>query len=408
MILTTAEHEQQAAKAPPLRPPVSRIAIWAPLVAVLLLGLGLVYGIWHHIQQKREQEEFAKQTSGTSVEYKEARRESKARDLILPGNITAVQETTIYARANGYVARWLVDIGDEVKEGQLLAELATPEVDQQLAQAKDQLNTAQANFELARVTAQRWAELYAKKVVSHQEFDQYQSNYQASAATMSAAQANVRVLTETQGFKQVTAPFAGRITARKVDVGSLVSAGSGTAGTALYTLAMTDPLDIYVSVPQTNVPSIHDGLDVDLLVPEYPSRKFTAKVVRTAGALDPTSRTMLTEVEIPNKDGALYAGMYAQVKFSLPNPDGPLVIPANAFAFRVEGAQVATLTNDNKIHWQSLKMGRDFGTEMEVASGLEAGAKVVLNPTDDLKEGLQVQAKPADEKKPAQPAAGGQ
>lgn len=374
------------------------MAIWLPLLAVLFLALGLTYGVWRHVQKKHQQQEFARQTGGITVEFVPALRNRQPRDLVLPGNITAAQETTIYARASGFVERWLVDLGDVVKEGQLLAVLATPEVDQQLAQARQELNQAQANFELARVSAQRWRQMVERAVVSKQENDERQSQYSNSAGVVKAAEANVNRLLETQGFKNVVAPFAGRVTSRRIDLGSLVSAGSGSAGTPLFTLAQTDPLDIYVNVPQANVPSIKEGLTVQLLVPEYPDRKFEGKIVRNAGAIDPTSRTLLTEIEIPNHDGALFAGMYAQIKLTFEDEHTPLIIPANAFVFRLEGPQVATLTAENKIHWQNIKVGRDYGKEMEVVDGVEENARLVLNPTDDLKEGTAVEARPAEPK----------
>jgi len=191
----------------------------------------------------------------------------------------------------------------------------------------------------------------------------------------------------------VTAPFDGTITSRKIDVGSLVSQGSGTAGTVLFTLAQTDPLRIFVDVPQAEAPLIQVGMEAKILVQERANRDFTGKVTRTAGAIDPTSRTLLTEVEIPNHDGALFAGMYAQVKFTLTNSEAPISIPANAFVFRSDGAQVAVVTNENKIHWQQISVGRDFGTRMEALKGLEENARVVVNPTDDLTEGLAVDVK---------------
>jgi RND family efflux transporter MFP subunit len=396
MIYATQNHEEQATSKPPFRPPVRRIAIWAPLIVVLVLALGLIYGIWRHIQQERLQQQFAQQTSGVSVEYVELKREAKPHDLLLPGTINAVEITTIYARVNGYVARWLVDIGDLVKEGQVLLEIDTPELDQQLAQARQQLSQAEANFELARVTAQRWSELFQRLVVSKQDNDTKQSAYQASADAMNAAKANVAQLEETQAFKHVRAPFPGRITSRAVYIGALVSAGSGMAGTPLYGLAKTNPLDIFINVPQTNAPSIADGAPVQLLVEEYAGREFIGKVIRSAHALDPVSRTLLTEVEIPNEDGALYSGMYVTAKFKLQDTRALLLIPADAFVFNADGPRVATVTKDGHIHWQSIQVGRDFGPNMEALAGLNEGDRLVINPTDDLKEGLAVQAKPAE------------
>jgi len=378
----------------PRRAPERRVAIWGPLLVVLALAMMLTAGIWRHVQQNRAQQQFAQETGKVTVEFLNAKPDAKPHTLLLPGNITAMQETTIFARANGYVARWLVDIGDNVKAGQLLAEPETPELDQQLAAAQGTLKQSEANFELARVTAQRWQELSQKQVVARQDNDEKQGSYQASAATLSASKANVAQLQELQAFKKITAPFDGRITTRRIDVGSLVSEGSGTAGTVLFTLAQIDPLRIFVDVPQTDSPLIDVGMDAKILVAERANRDFTGKVTRTAGALDPTSRTMRVEVQIPNHDGALFAGMYAQVKFVLMDKNGPILIPSDVFVFRPEGPQVALVTNENKIHWQKIEVGRDFGDYMEVMKGIDQDAKVVMNPTDDLTEGLVVEPKP--------------
>ena len=364
-----------------LHPPVRRIAVWGPLLAVTVLALLVIYGLWQRAQIRRENEQVAKENTAMSVTVATVGRDAKPRELTLPGNIDAFQETTLYARVNGYIAKRLVDIGDNVHEGQPLAEIETPEIDQQLAQAR-------ANFEIARITAQRWRDLVQKRVVAPQEFDEKEAAYEA-------AQAAVRQLEQTQGFKQIVAPFSGKITARNVDIGALVSAGGGTAGTALFSIAQTDPLRIYVNVPQPNVPSIREGLDAQILVQDMPGKNFRGIVTRTAGALDPVSRTMRVEVQIPNPDSVLYAGMYGQVKFTLKDDSSPVSIPANAFAFRPEGAQVATVTPDNRVHWQTIQVGRDFGTQMEATSGLAEGARVVVNPTDDLQEGMQVEVQAA-------------
>ena len=387
------------------RAPERRIAIWGPLMVVLALALMLTAGIWRHVQQERAQKNFAQQMGKTSVEVVSVKRDSQPRDLWLPGNIVAMQETTIFARADGYVHRWLVDIGDHVKAGQVLAELDTPELDQQLASARGTLQQDQANFEIAKVTAQRWQELAQKKVVSKEDNDTRQSTYQASSATLAAGTADVARLEALQAFKQVTAPFEGTITSRKIDVGSLVSQGSGTAGTVLFTLAQIDPLRIFIDVPQADSPLIAVGMEAKLDVRERANRNFTGHVTRTAGALDPTSRTLLTEVEIPNHDGALFVGMYAQVKFTLANQGAPIIIPDSAFVFRPEGPLVAVVTNENKIHWQKIDVGRDFGNDLEVLKGLEENTRVVVNPTDDLTEGLDVDVKSTAPKSqpPAQP-----
>jgi RND family efflux transporter MFP subunit len=386
--------ERKAEERRPRRAPQRRIAIWGPFLVVLALALMLTAGIWRHIQRERSQKQFAQQTGRTAVEVLNAKPDEKPHEVILPGNITANLETTIFARADGYVARWLVDIGDHVKAGQQLAELETPELDQQLASARNTQKQNEANFELARVTAQRWQELAQKQVVAKQDNDQRQGTYEASAGTLAASKSDVNRLEDLQNFKKVTAPFEGTITARKIDVGSLISQGSGTAGTQLFSLAQTDPLRIFVNVPQADSPLIEVGMDAKILVAERANRDFTGKVTRTSGALDPTSRTLLVEVEIPNHDGALFAGMYALVKFALSNKDAAIVIPADVFVFRPEGAQVAVVTPENKIHWQKVEIGRDFGSYMEVQRGLDKDTRVVVNPTDDLTEGLSVDIKP--------------
>ena len=369
---------------------------WGVLVGVLILAALLGVGVAGHLQQRRAQAEFAAKTSAVAVEFVRVHRREKPIELTLPGNIEAVHQTTLNARVTGYVARWLVDIGDTVKEGQLLAEIATPDLDEELAQARHELQEAQANYEIARVTGQREAELERQQVISREENDTAQSAFQAAAATVLADQSNVNRLLALESFKQVTAPFAGRITARQIDVGSLVNVGSGSTGTPLYTIAQTNPLNIFVNVPQSDAPSIHDGLKVRLLVEEYPARNFEATVVRTADALDPASRTLNTEMQIANDDGALFAGMYAQLEFTLLDALSPIVIPASAFVFGADGSKVATLTKDSRVHWQKIVIGRDFGTEMEVLSGLQDNDAVILNPVDDLTEGLTVLAKPAN------------
>jgi len=302
----------------------------------------------------------------------------------LPGTFQAFNQTTIFPRSNGYVESWKVDIGDNVQAGQLLAEIATPEVDQQLAQAR-------AQEEIAKVTADRWRDLVKKNVVSKQEYDQNEKAYEA-------AKANLQQLEKIQGFQQILAPFAGKIAARNIDVGTLVTAGTGNSGTPLFSLVQSDVLRVYVFAPQENAPSIHEGLTAKIVLQEYPGQEFDGKVTRTAGALDPQSRTMQVEIQVPNQEGKLYAGMYGQVKFVLPDDNAPIVVPADAFVFRAQGPQVVTVTNENRIHWQNIHVGRDFGTQLEVLDGLSENTEVVINPNDDLVEGIQVQVKQVEKR----------
>jgi membrane fusion protein, multidrug efflux system len=372
-----ADHGRQGGT-PRRHPPVRALAIWLPIALGGLLFIFVVIGIFHRIHARREQTEVSKQAAKLSVSVVQVKRDNKPKDLVLPGNIQAFQETTIYPRSNGYVKSWKVDIGDDVKEGQLLAEIETPEVDQQLAQAK-------ANYDLADATATRWRDLATKKVVSDQDRDEKET-------AKRAAQANLEQLQKTQAFNKIVAPFGGKISFRRVDVGALVS-----ATTPLFGIEQNDPLRVYVFVPQPNAASIREGLEAKIQVPEKTGEDFTGFVTRTAGALDPLSRTMQAEVQVPNHEGKLYAGMYAQVKFSLPEENAPLLIPANAFMFRTEGPQVAVVS-DEKIHWQTIRVGRDFGTNMEVLDGLKENSTVVNNPTDDLPEGLQVEVKQPEKK----------
>src|SRR5437660_2748367 len=360
--------------------PMRNVAIWGPISIVTILAILVIFGAWRRISERHDQQNFVQRTTQLEVNVATAQRDSKPKELILPGTFQAFNQTTIFPRSNGYVESWKVDIGDNVQAGQLLAEIATPEVDQQLAQSR-------AQQEIAKVTADRWRDLLEKKVVSKQEYDQDEKAYEA-------AKANLQQLEKIQGFQQIVAPFTGKITARNIDVGTLVTAGTGNSGTPLFNMVQSDPLRVYVYVPQTNAASMREGLKAKILVQERPGQDFEGIVTRTAGALDPTSRTMQVEVQVPNHDGNLYAGMYGQVKFLLPDDNAPIVVPADAFVFRAQGPQVVTVTNDNRIQWQQISVGRDFGTRLEVLDGLAENRKVVINPTDDLDEGVTVQLKP--------------
>lgn len=353
-------------------------------------------------------------------------------DLDLPGNIQAIQETPIYARTNGYLRQWFADIGDRVEAGRVLVVIDTPELDQQLSQARATLAQAQASLAqteaslqqaratlrqtqaslgLAQVTAQRWAALLADGAVAQQDVDERQSQYAAAQATAEAAQANVgaleanviaakanvaaneanvRQLTTLQSFQKVTAPYTGIITARTVDRGALITAGSGSTSVPLFRMAQIDTLRIFVNVPQTFVRSIAPGLEAKIIVREFPGRVFAGKVSRDATALDPTSRTLLTEVRVPNDNLTLRPGMYAQVKFSVVGPDPPVLIPATALVIRAEGPQVAVVAADHTVHFRKVELGRDLGATVEVTAGLQGDERLIVNVPDGLKEGSAV------------------
>jgi membrane fusion protein, multidrug efflux system len=306
-------------------------------------------------------------------------------NLVLPGSTQGIQEAAIYARTNGYLREWKVDIGETVHQGQLLAEIETPEVDQQLAQTK-------ANYDIAKVTAERWADLVKKKVVSNQEYDQNQKAYEA-------AKANYEQLQRLQGFQKIVAPFAGVITARNIDNGDLVSAGTSGQPAPLFRIAQTDVLRIYVDVPQTQSRLITLGQTAAVSLREIPNRTFNAKVVRTARAIDPASRTLRTELQIPNADGELFPGMYAEVKFVLPQDPHTLIVPGNALMIRAEGPKILVVDAKNTIRSRAVKLSRDLGDKVEVVSGLDPSESLVANPTDALREGTEVNIQTQPSKK---------
>jgi RND family efflux transporter MFP subunit len=313
-------------------------------------------------------------------------------NLVLPGSTQGIQEAAIYARANGYVREWKVDIGQTVQRGQLLAEIETPEVDQQLAQTK-------ANYEIAKVTAERWADLAAKKVVSNQEYDQNEKAYEA-------AKANYEQLQRLQGFQKIVAPFAGVITARNIDNGDLVSAGTSGQPAPLFRIAQTDMLRIYVDVPQTQSRLIAPGQTAAVSLREIPNRTFAAKVIRTARAIDPASRTLRTELQIPNADGELFPGMYAEVKIVLPQDAHTLIVPGNAVMIRAEGPKVLVVDAKQIVRSRSVNLGRDLGEKVEIVSGLAPNESVVANPTDALRDGTEVKAQAQAPNQPTKPTKG--
>ena len=358
------------------------------------------------------------------VEVVEVRRSSRSGEMELPGNIQAITEAPILARADGYLKRRMADIGDRVRSGQALAEIEAPELDEQVNQSKANLqqgraalDQAQANYtqgksnmEFARVTAERWGRLVARGAVSKQENDQYQAQYQAQAAnvqalekaiaaqrsTVSADEANMARLEKLQGYLIVKAPFDGVITLRNLDAGALVNAGN----TLLFRIAQTGTLRTYVNVPQANAGSVRSGQAAHLTVSNLPGREFAGAVARTANALDPTSRTLLVEVHVPNGDGALLPGMYAKVDLSSTRKDPPLLVPSEALIVRAEGTVVALVRPDHTVHLQTIQIGRDYGDRIEVNGGLQEGEMIIPNPGDAAREGLKVDPVSAAQKAP--------
>jgi RND family efflux transporter MFP subunit len=322
-------------------------------------------------------------------------------DLVLPGNVQAFVEAPIFARTSGYLKTWYTDIGDPVKKGQLLAEIETPEVDEQLRQARADLATAKANADLAHITDVRWKGLLANQAVSQQDADTRAGQAAASGAQAASAKANVARLEELESFKRIVAPFDGVVTARNTDLGALIAAGQ-TSGNALFRVADTQKLRIYIDVPEPYAPKTTPGIEVELRFNEHPGKDYPATLVRTARALDPTLRTLRVELQVDNRRGELFPGAYAEAHFKLPGSTTTYRVPATALIFRSRGLQIATVGSDNKAHLRSIIQGRDFGTSIEVLSGVTGEDQVIIDPPDSLADGGTVKIAPAPKSDPQQ------
>ena len=307
--------------------------------------------------------------------------------LTLPGTLLGVIESTVYARSNGYVVRWVKDIGSAVKKGDLLAEITAPEIDEELSQAVSARVQAAASADLAKSTADRWKALRQKDAVTQQDLDERQSAYNQAAASLAAADANVGRLRKLQGFNQVVAPFDGVVTRRNIDVGDLVNAGNGGSGQALFAVAQVDPLRLYVYVPQAYAHQIKIGDAVTVTLAERTGGEYRGAVARTARAIDTATRTMQVEIRVPNPSGALIAGSYVQVTLPINVDVQALVVPTNVLLFRPDGTRVALVDSGGRVRTALVKLGTDFGTSVEVLSGLHAADRIVLNPADSLADG---------------------
>jgi membrane fusion protein, multidrug efflux system len=363
------------------------------VTALVLLAIAL-YSI---MQRRAERQVLAKQTERMAIPYVSVIRATSVSGdsgLVLPATIEAYVQSPIYARTNGYLKAWYKDIGSRVKKGELLALIDTPEVDQQLAQARADLATAKANAQLAAITAERYQGLIKTDSVSKQEVDNAIGDNAAKQAAVQSAEANVKRLAELESFKRVYAPFSGVVTRRNVDIGYLINAGGGGSGNReMFDLAQTDPLRVYVSVPQSDGALMRSGLKACLQLTESPGHNFCGQVVRTADAIDPGTRTLLTEVDVPNHTGALMPGAYAEVHFAAESAGKRLSLPVNALLFRPQGTMAAVVGPDNRIRLQRLTIGRDFGNSVEVLGGLSQEDTVVVNPPDSLEEGESVVVK---------------
>ncbi|CAG4919536.1 efflux RND transporter periplasmic adaptor subunit [Paraburkholderia saeva] len=385
----------------------ARRARWPVVVAVVVVVLLAAQGIWSRRSAHAALERDAVHASQTSVEVVLPKKSDAALDLVLPGNVQAFLDTPIYARTNGYLRKWYADIGAHVKAGQLLAEIDTPEVDDQLRAARADLANAQANYALSRTTADRWTDMLKSNSVSKQETDEKVGDMLAKKATLDAARFNVARLEKTQSFQKVFAPFDGIVTARNVDVGALIDAGSsGGPAKELFHIAQADRLRVYVNVPQAYAQQVQAQQNAYLTLTETPAKHYPGKVARTAGSVDATQRTMLVEVDVDNRNGDLLPGAYAQVHFALGAGAAPFTLPGNAFLFRPDGVKVATVTPDNRVKLLTVSLGTDFGTRVAVASGLQGDEKVILNPQDSIVNGAPVRIVPPKNAGPARGASG--
>jgi membrane fusion protein, multidrug efflux system len=395
--LEIAEIRQHSRHQPPTiqRPP--EVAPAPPRKALVLVGVALavllVAGFLTLLSHMSHESALAKETEREAiptVAVVHPIAEKPDEDLILPGSLLAYEESPIYARTSGYLIAWYKDIGSRVNKGELLAKIDTPEVDQELSQAKATREQIVAQTELAKISADRWQNLRKSDSVSAQEADQYWSQYKQSQANLAAADANVRRLEQLEGFKNVYAPFAGVLTRRNVDPGALINAGAGAAGRELFDLARVDPLRVYVNVPQAYMTFIKVGSKTPVTLQEFPGQRFMGYVARTAESIDPGTRTLLTEVDVPNKDGRLFPGSFGEVHFAVGTGVNKVTVPVNAMLFRAQGAQVAVVGSNGKVELRPINIGRDYGTTLEVLDGLSTSDQVVINPADSLENGQLV------------------
>jgi RND family efflux transporter MFP subunit len=411
------EQHRGSGHGPRARRRPSPATLWTLGVVLLLILAGAF--VAGYLPQANRNTALAKEAkeSGTAlplVNVMEVKQGARKSELVLPGNIQAVTEAPVLARASGYIKKRYVDIGDRVKDGQLLAEIDAGELDQQVQQAKasveqtrsalDQatanLQQGKTNSEMSRLTYERWSALVQKGAVSRQDADTYKAQYEASGQSVQAlekavsvaksniavAEANLGRLTEMQSYLKVRAPFDGVITLRNVDTGALVNDGS----TLLFRIAQTERLRTYVNVPQADATSIRVGQQAELKIPDLPSKSFTGTVTRTANSLDPVTRTLLAEVQVPNTGGLLLPGMYSEVSFTTPRKEPPLLIRADALIVRGNGNTVAVVGDDNVVHFQKVEVGRDYGDQMEIVGGLEMGQRVVISAGDVVRENARV------------------
>ncbi|HEV3425728.1 MAG TPA: efflux RND transporter periplasmic adaptor subunit [Paraburkholderia sp.] len=369
----------------------ARIAVW---IVLALLALGALRTVVADIMQNRSVAETTRQNAVQYVNVVTPTQADGSGNTLLPGTLRGYVESPIYARATGYLLHWYVDIGARVKQGQLLADLDTPEIDQELAQAVAQRDQINSSLGLAKSSYERWQQLRQRDAVSQQELDERQSTYTQDVANLAAADANVQRLRQLESFKRIVAPFAGVVTQRNVDVGDLIDAGSGTSR-ALFALAQSDPLRVYVQLPQAYAQNVSVGQQVVVTQAELPGQQFHGTIAHVSGAIDVPTRSLQIEVRLPNPDGVLRPGAYVQVAVPA-TAHADIMVPGNALLFRAEGPRMAVVDGNGTVHLRKIVIAQDLGQSLEIESGIEPTDKVIINPSDSIADGDHVQiAQPA-------------
>jgi len=360
-------------------------------VAVMLVAVLLISGIWSRVKARAALDKETTQSALTAVSVVSPKQTAPTDEIILPGNVQPYISSPIYARTNGYLKKWYFDIGARVKQGELLAVIETPEVDQQLEQARSNLLTAQANLELASITKARYQGLLKSNAVAQQDVDNAVGTYNANAAIVEADKAAVQQYSALVSFEKVYAPFDGVITARNTDIGDLINSGSSTAAkTDLFHIAQPGKLRVYVNVPEEYSRGIKVGMTADLSLAEFPDRKFQGKVVRTADDINVATRTLLIEIDVDNPTGTLLTGSYAEVHLKVPTANSTFLLPVNTLLFRTEGLRVGVV-RDGKVLLTAVTPGHDFGDQIEIVSGVKTNDQVIINPPDSIVSGQEVQ-----------------
>jgi RND family efflux transporter MFP subunit len=373
---------------------------WIALASFLVVAAAFAFGVLPRVKARNTAQKEAAQLSVPFVSVVQPKQAPPAQEIVLPANVQPFSSAPIFARTNGYLKQWYVDIGAHVKKGQLLAIIEAPEVDQQLQQARGTLATAEANMHLSEITARRYSGLLKTNSVAQQDADNAVASYKANQATVQTNQANVRQLEQIVSYEKVYAPFDGVIDVRNTDIGALINSGSGGTQTQLFHIVQPDKLRVYVNVPEAYSQAAKPGLAAQLVLAEFPGQPFTGKLVRTAQAIDPATRTLLVEVEVNNPTGKLFSGSYAELHLKIPATHNLYVLPAETLLFRFSGLHVATV-NNGQVLIKTVKLGRDFGNTVEVAEGLAGDESVIVNPPDSVATGDKVQVASASSEKPA-------